>query len=149
MTTKPQINQEGKVNRRVEVRDALLTEEVKVIQGVIERMASNTRHLKSMAVFIVTMLCVLPVLPIAAVVPVLAFWYLDAYYLRMQRIYVKAHNLVVEYRPKWDDDLFNLNPTRFDSVVDSVWSIMGSPCVSLFYSSMLGVIAAFTFIRLG
>ncbi len=68
---------------------------LEMIQGVITRMASNSFALKALAVTLTAGVLAFtgatkspsPVIVLAALLPVVMFWCLDAQYLRLERLY--------------------------------------------------------------
>ena len=73
-------------------------------------------------------------LSLILLIPILSFWYLDAFFLRTERMYRKMYEWVLEKR-KSDDTtfLYDLNPHRFDSEVDSTRKVMWSVTLRSFY----------------
>jgi hypothetical protein len=73
---------------------------LEMIQGVINRMASNSFMLKGWAVTLVAGIFALAAKDtnklyfIITYVPILFFWGLDAYYLRQERLFRKLYNKV-------------------------------------------------------
>ena len=75
---------------------------LEIIQGVINRMASNTFALKVLAGILAAAVLsyagaandVQPVLVWIGVIPVGAFWYLDCRYLRLEKLFRKLYNAV-------------------------------------------------------
>ena len=71
---------------------------LEMIQGVVGRMASNSFALKGWAVTLVAGIFVLAQTDteklyfIVAYIPIIAFWLLDAYYLRLERLYRALYN---------------------------------------------------------
>lgn len=76
------------------------TEHLKLIQGAIDRMAGNSFLLKgwnvtvSAALFAIVAREGKPFFPVAFLYPAIAFWVLDAYYLRCERLYRKLYDAV-------------------------------------------------------
>ena len=119
--------------------EKILIEEVKVIQEIIKRMAGNSFNLKTWTVALIVVAILFRgdgKYSYAAYIPLFAFWYLDAFYLRQERLFRKVHDWVLEHRPKNDDQLFNLNPARFDSEVASVPKIMFTISTLPFYGAV-------------
>ena len=73
---------------------------LEMIQGVINRMANNSFMLKGWAVTLVAGIFALAskdaekIYFLVAYVPIVAFWGLDAYYLRQERLYRKLYDKV-------------------------------------------------------
>jgi len=113
----------------------VLHKEIDLIQGCITRMANNSFLLKGWAISIIAVVLALadkalePILISAVVmIPLFSFWYLDAFFLRNERMYRKMYEWVIEKRCAGDNShLYDLNPHRFASAVESsprtMWSI--------------------------
>ncbi|MCQ2717287.1 hypothetical protein JT219_02460 [Helicobacter pylori] len=100
-------------------RAKILIEELKILQGVINRMAQNSLECKkwtlALAVGVLSLkieaisnsygLCVLGVL-------LLCFWFLDAYYLTQERSFRKQYQWLIENRLKTDERLFEMLPAH-------------------------------------
>ncbi|WQX85329.1 hypothetical protein KVM54_06860 [Helicobacter pylori] len=100
-------------------REKILIEELKILQGVINRMAQNSLECKkwtlALAVGVLSLkieaisnsygLCVLGVL-------LLCFWFLDAYYLTQERSFREQYQWLIENRLKTDERLFEVFPTH-------------------------------------
>jgi hypothetical protein len=88
---------------------------------VIKRMASNSFEVKKWLIGILSaivffkqeeLLLANGQLIWLLLVPVLCFWYLDAFFLRTERLYREMYKWVVEHRSKTDDYLYDLNTMR-------------------------------------
>ncbi|MGN8505402.1 hypothetical protein ACR9MW_07550 [Helicobacter pylori] len=100
-------------------RAKILVEELKILQGVINRMAQNSLECKKwtlvLAVGVLSLkieiishlygLCVLGVL-------LLCFWFLDAYYLTQERLFREQYQWLIENRLKTDERLFEVLPAH-------------------------------------
>lgn len=100
-------------------RAKILIEELKILQGVINRMAQNSLECKkwtlALAVGVLSLkieaisnsygLCVLGVL-------LLCFWFLDAYYLTQERSFRKQYQWLIKNRLKTDERLFEVLPAH-------------------------------------
>ncbi|WP_101000483.1 hypothetical protein [Helicobacter pylori] len=98
-------------------RAKILTEELKILQGVINRMAQNSLECKkwtlALAVGVLSLkieaishlygLCVLGAL-------LICFYLLDAYYLTQERLLRKQYQWLIENRLKTDERLFEIFP---------------------------------------
>ena len=84
---------------------------LEMIQNIISRMASNSFMLKGWAVTLVSGIFFLSakdsntLLYLVAFIPILLFWFLDSYYLQMERKYRSLYSEVIE---KVDETDFNL-----------------------------------------
>ena len=90
-----------------------------MIQGVINRMASNSFMLKGWAVTLIAGIFALAAKDanklyfIIAYVPILVFWGLDAYYLRQERLYRKLYEKVRKQKETEIDFSMNANLPEF------------------------------------
>ena len=73
-----------------------------MMQGVINRMAENSRSCKVWCVTLVAAVLVLvartgePQHVLIALVPTLLFWVMDSYYLALERAFIRSQNAFVE-----------------------------------------------------
>ena len=119
----------------------VLHKEIDLIQSCITRMASNSFLLKGWTVSLVAVVLALadkaldPALLSAVVlIPLVSFWYLDAYFLRTERMYRAMYKWVIDRRTVGDDSLlYDLNPHRFSVDVDSILKTMWSITLRWFY----------------
>lgn len=111
------------------------------IQGVITRMNSNSFSIKT---WMVTILAAFIALfannqneryLLAAVVPTLIFWFLDAYYLKMERQYRKLYNDAVSDKVS----LFDMNASGYNECFCSVLFSMAEWPIYLSISLILVV----------
>lgn len=123
--------------------EEILHKEIDLIQGVITRMASNSFLLKGWMITIVVGVLALTkdtlitdhvtYFSLILLLPLIVFWYLDAFFLHKERCYRKLYDWVVSNRKTSDEHLYSLNYTRFEDQVSSVWSIMFSKTLFPFY----------------
>ncbi len=121
----------------------ILHKEIDLIQGVITRMANNSFLLKGWIVSLIAVLLALTKDTIVAtqllyfcvilLIPVFVFWYLDAFFLHKERCYIKLYEWVISNRQTSNDFLYDLNYRRFENQVHSIWKIMRSDTLGLFY----------------
>ncbi|MGG2409766.1 hypothetical protein FIM36_07915 [Helicobacter pylori] len=114
-------------------RAKILIEELKILQGVINRMAQNSLECKkwtlALAVGVLSLkieaisnsygLCVLGVL-------LLCFWFLDAYYLTQERSFREQYQWLIENRLKTDERLFEVFPAHQTCQLTQLLSAMFS-----------------------
>ncbi|WP_100975282.1 hypothetical protein [Helicobacter pylori] len=100
-------------------RAKILIEELKILQGIINRMAQNSLECKKWTLALVVGvlslkieaisnsygLCVLGVL-------LLCFWFLDAYYLTQERLFREQYQWLIKNRLKTDERLFEVLPAH-------------------------------------
>jgi hypothetical protein len=133
----------------------ILHKEIDLIQGVINRMANNSFLLKGWIISLIAVILALTKDTIVAtqlsyfnlilVLPVIVFWYLDAFFLHKERCYIKLYDWVIENRSKTEELAYNLNYTRFIKDVDGVFRIMFSKTLLPFYGLIVIVLIALTF----
>ena len=119
------------------------------VQNVITRMNANSFQLKGWAITIVSALLALyassdKVLYIfVAIVPVIIFWCLDAFYLKQERLYRKLYKDIVE-----DNNIqrFDMNASKYEVCYCKVfWSktIAGLYCTIAILLLLLGLFLSF------
>lgn len=125
-------------------RAKILIEELKILQGVINRMAQNSLECKKWTLALVVgtlslkieaisnfyVLCVLGVL-------LACFYLLDAYYLMWERLFREQYQWLIENRLKTDERLFEAFPAHQTCQLTQFLSAMRSR--SLFPYWVLGL----------
>lgn len=98
-------------------REKVLYKEIDLIQGCINRMAKNSFVIKGWVMSLVAVvLALLPqtfdirLLSAIGIIVSLCFYFLDAYFLKMERMYRWKYEWVIEKRLSTDDYFFDLNP---------------------------------------
>ncbi len=122
-----------------------LHKEIDLIQGCINRMAHNSFMLKGWTVSLIAVVLALMkdeidfiALSLILLIPIICFWYLDAFFLRTERMYRKLYEWVIKERLNDNNEfLYDLNSSRFKKEVQSTLGVMFSPTLKVFY----GVIA--------
>lgn len=108
-----------------------LHKEIDLIQECIKRMANNSFLLKGWAISLVAVVLTLSeknvnpyFLGLVVLVPLISFWYLDAFFLYTEKLYRKMYEWVIVERPKYNNDkMYDLNPHRFKNDVKiSKWN---------------------------
>ncbi len=120
--------------------DEVQFREINLIQDIIKRMANNSFLIKGWAVTLVVITMLLRGTNyqiLVAFIPVIAFWVLDAYYLRQERMYRKLYTWVITNRLNTSQYIFDLNARRFESDVDSIQATMVSKTLLCFYGTIL------------
>lgn len=122
-----------------ELKEYML-KEIDIIQDIIKRMASNSFMLKGWTITLVVITLLLKGTKdqiLIAFIPLLVFWFLDAYFLWQERMYRKLYEWVIDNRLKTDEYLFDMKAQhRFKDEVDSNFEIMFSKTLGCFYVSM-------------
>lgn len=130
-------------------REKILIEEVKVVQDIIKRMASNSFNVKTWTITLIVATLLFKGTNnhiFIAFIPLIAFWFLDSYYLQQERLFRKVHDWIVSYRLEHDDRLFDMNSVRFKDNVQSVTRIMFSVSTLPFYGSILAMLFVYIII---
>ena len=117
---------------------------LELIQGVINRMASNSFFLKGWCVTLVSAVLALSAkdadrrFALLAYYPVLMFWILDGYFLRQERLFRKLYDKVrVTVETAID---FSMDTSPFVTVVQSWARVTVSVTLLVFYLTMVGAI---------
>ncbi len=116
-----------------------MMKEVDIIQDIIKRMAFNSFMIKGWAITLVVVSLLLKGVKYQiwiAFIPLLVFWFLDAYFLWQERMYRKLYEWVINNRLKTEEYLFDLNVYRFKDQVESRFRIMFSITLGWFYGSI-------------
>lgn len=123
------------------MENEVLHKEIDLIQSCINRMANNSFLLKGWAISLLAVVFALAdngfssiKIYLIVLIPFVSFWYLDAFFLRIERMYREMYLWVLEKRKNNDDSmLYDLNPYRFKYKVDSIWQVMCSVTLRWFY----------------
>ena len=98
---------------------AILEKEIDLIQACINRMAQNSFMVKGWAItLIAVVLALLPesfdvaLLCSVGVIATLCFWYLDAFFLRTERLYRWKYDWVIARRSETTEYAYDLNPNN-------------------------------------
>jgi len=126
-----------------ELRNFML-KEIEIIQDIIKRMASNSFMIKGWTVTLVVVTLLLRGSKhqvLIAFIPILVFWFLDAYFLWQERLYRRLYNWVIKNRMNTDEYLFvvdmkNDRGERFKREEQSKLKIMFSITLRWFYGSL-------------
>lgn len=121
---------------------------LKLIQDVIKRMADNSFKLKAWTTALVSAILAIAekadqfyLLPMAGFILVL-FWYLDAYFLRLENLFRDLYNHVRKLNDVSPLE-FDLNPYRKDvnhQKPDGIFSYVFSETLGLFYGFLLATV---------
>jgi len=112
------------------------------IQLVINRMASNSFILKGWNITLIVGLFALTLKDLSssylylAILPALAFWSLDAYYLRQERLFRSLYDSIRRKKRK-DIDSYSLNTQSVKRNVDNWFCTLFSPTVFLLHGSVI------------
>jgi hypothetical protein len=143
--------------------EAVLHKEIDLIQGCITRMAQNSFIVKGWLISILAVsIALLPetinikLLCIGGVVIIFCFWYLDGFFLKMERLYRWKYEWVIKKRQSTLENVYDLNPRNSSMwLVDiegekriepTVWDVMISRTLVPLYLPLIGFLA-FIFIN--
>lgn len=125
-----------------------MLKEIEIIQDIIKRMAFNSFMIKGWAITLVVVSLLLKRTEYQvwiAFIPLLVFWFLDAYFLWQERMYRKLYEWVISNRMKTDEHLFDMNAYRFKDTVQSRIRIMFSITLGWLYGSIAILIVIYSF----
>ncbi len=125
--------------------DEARKDHLQMIQGIIDRMAQNSFQLKGWTVTLAAALMVFlkgeakPVWLFVPSLPVIAFWLLDAWYLRRERLFRRLFDHV---RTKNGAPDFSMDVRPLAGEVGPVLAVAMSPTIIGFYGPVLFVAIA-------
>jgi len=111
---------------------------LELIQGIIDRLASNLFFLKGWSITLVAALFALgakdsnQIFMLLAYMPTLVFWILDGYFLSQERLFRALYNDVRKLDPNRID--FSMDTSKYEDVPENTW--VGAFCsktLVLFY----------------
>lgn len=130
---------------------------LRMIQDVIVRMASNSFAVKGLCGTLVGVLIALtiviwkaefPYLYLAILPPLFAFWMLDAFYLRQERLFRKLYDVVRTATPgSLAGQTFSMDTSQYTSQIRSLFTTLFSPSVLLFHGVIIVTIAVISIIK--
>lgn len=110
--------------------------ELQQVQNIVNRQASNSFKIKKWTITLVAVSFLFKSINVPRLigfVPLIGFWYLDAYYLRQERLYRELYDWIRDQRPENSARLYDLSTKKFDDEVDSVPRLMFSETLRVFY----------------
>jgi hypothetical protein len=128
-----------------------MVEELKIVQDIIKRMALNSFLIKGWTITLVVATLLLKgekFQVFIAFIPILVFWYLDAYFLWLERLYRRLYDWIRTNRLNTDEYLFDMNYRRFIKDEQSRFRIMFSLTLGWFYGSILVLTLIYVFLIL-
>jgi len=130
-------------NLRVNPMDAKI-QHLQMIQGVINRLANSSFLLKGWSVILVSALFALAAKDVKiyfiylAYFPAIAFWGLDGYFLRQERLFRKLYDKIRDTDSSNID--FSMNTAPVVNQVDSWFSVTISKTLNAFHGVIVGTI---------
>ena len=129
-----------------------MLKEIDIIQDIIKRMALNSFMIKGWAITLVVVTLLLKGAEKhqvwLAFIPLLVFWFLDAYFLWQERMYRKLYKWVINNRLKTEEYLFDMDACRFKNEVQSIPRIMFSITLGWLYGSIAILVIIYALILL-
>lgn len=136
------------------MENEVIHKEIDLIQGIINRMANNSFLLKGWLVSLIAVVLALSndsiltnnltYLSIILILPVIVFWYLDAFFLHKEKCFRKLYEWVIENRRNNNDFLYSLDYSRFKDSVKCIYSIMFSKTLFPFYGTITLILIGIT-----
>ena len=129
-----------------------IVEHLKMVQGVINRMAQTSFILKGWMITVVITILGVSLglsnnkLGLLALFPVLIFWGLDAYYLRQERLFRGLYELILQDPEHTTIPPFSMKTDYCKDSVPSWWSSLFSQTECVMYLSSIAVILVVSFI---
>lgn len=120
---------------------------LELIQGVINRMSSNSFMIKGWTITLISAFFAFAVSAaekekiafiVLALLPVLAFWLLDGYFLWQERLFKEIYKEVA--KKKETDIDFEMNPQKHIGGRNTWAASMFSSTLNMFYLTLLGMI---------
>ena len=120
---------------------------LELIQAVITRLAQNSFACKGWCIALVAAIFVLaageanPQFLLVALLPTIAFWGLDAYYLRQERLFRKLYDAVRKAAPaELEDDPLSMDTSAYNDQVATWCGTCWSKTIAWLYGPMVFVI---------
>ena len=129
--------------------DEQTVKHLELIQGVVNRLANNSFAFKAWAIVLVAAVFAFaaddgdPIFLLVALIPALAFWGLDAYYLRQERLFRALYDAVRKGEAgAGEDGPFSMNTTPVGDRVASWWGVVCSQTIAWLYGPIVALIVA-------
>jgi hypothetical protein len=124
-----------------------LFKEVEIVQGIITRMGTNSFLVKGWAITLVVASLLISGFSyhhFVAFLPWMIFWAYDAYFLRMEKLYRKLNDWLINNRYKSEEFLLDMNKSslekRFGKETPCLQQVMFSKTLIVFYGLLLVMI---------
>lgn len=95
----------------------VLHKEIDLVQNCITRMAQNSFMVKGWLITLLTVvLALLPekfnlnILCVVGFISIICFWYLDGFFLKLEKLYRWKYEWIITNRPKNNNYLYDLDP---------------------------------------
>ena len=120
--------------------DETFVQELELIQNVIDRQAENSFKIKGWMITLVVVTLLFrqnDIQVVVAFVPLFTFWYLDAYYLKLERQYRELYNRVRSDPDASERERFDMDPPELDDEKGKMWKVMVSRSLLLLYGTII------------
>lgn len=128
-------------------------EHLKLMQAVVTRLAQNSFAIKGWAVALVAAIFVVantrtgPNYFLIALLPTLAFWGLDAYYLRQERLFRKLYDSIrTATESEMQGSLFSMDTSPYNAQVPTWWATCWSKTIAWLYGPIALLILVLTIV---
>lgn len=140
------------------MKNEVLHKEIDIIQSVIARTANNSFLLKGWLITLISVILAfskdsivinnITYLSLVLCLPVIIFWYLDAYFLHKEKCYRRLYDWVIENREKTNDHLYSLDYKRFQKQVESTLRLMLTKTLLPIYGSTILILISVFLVKL-
>jgi hypothetical protein len=133
------------ISKRVKKKEGgpMNEKHLEFIQDIVNRMGGNSFALKGLSVTLITAIIGFSLsgaapknTAILALLPAIAFWALDAYYLRQERLFRELYKATI----KSGKDTFSLDTSPYQKRVATWLRVMFSRTLVLFYGALIAAI---------
>ena len=141
--------QMNEVGLNEEILREYLLKEVEIVQDIISRMGNNSFLVKGWSVTLVIVSLLFEGIfyhHFLALIPWIIFWFLDAYFLRLERLYRNLYDWLIHNRLHNNTYLLSMDTERFKNEVPCILQIMISKTLILFYGFLLVLIISVIYI---
>jgi hypothetical protein len=123
----------------------IIHKELDLIQDIIKRMAANSFEVKKWLIGILTAIVVFKHeellggnanLILLLLVPILCFWYLDAFFLSTEKKYREMYKWVITYRSQSDKYLYDLNTMEREFPIDNITNLSENSILNVMFTNM-------------
>jgi hypothetical protein len=134
------------VSEKLTAESTAVQSYLNILQGVIARMATNSANCKTWCITLVSAIVVIiadkakPNYVWIALLPVILFFLLDAYYLGQERSFRAIYNSFIQRLNAGNankNDLFSLTPIRGFNVVQMTFEAISSFAIYPFYLTLI------------
>lgn len=130
----------------------IIHKEIDLLQACITRMANNSFLIKGWTIALVSLILTLnnnhPKFNWIIIIPILAFWYLDAFFLNTERVYRTQYDWVIKNRENTNENLYELNPSKFQGNEGILKTII-SESLLIFYGTLIALSLFISYFILG